>query len=378
MMLFQNGHPSADSTAVVPWPLALRATWRRLGNAVLAVAALAASCSAGCARSVVRIEDGSTRVERSISPRAYATYARARLQERAGDSLGAVASYLEVLQLDSSADEAWIRLGALSCQRDLTAANRAFGRAERLNAQSAALFHAKALCSLRHHDFAAALSSADAALRLAPSDPEHDRLVIRIQQARGDQKEAERYAWAHVAVFPNDTAGWLMLAELMAARASLLAQVQHRAAEHLVSQFSYSTFPDTSTRQNAPVRLDLSSKSRVELEHALATSERRLAQRAARELGLGIVELMSLAYRQGARDFASELANLAGQLQPEDLGIWLRRLELADWARDDVAFDRLLRLAPANLSGTSAIEEGPLLELISRRTGVQLATKPGD
>jgi len=61
-----------------------------------------------CTRHVTRIADGTARQERAISPEAYATFARARLDEAHGDFAIARKGYRDVLRLDAAADEAWI------------------------------------------------------------------------------------------------------------------------------------------------------------------------------------------------------------------------------------------------------------------------------
>lgn len=337
------------------------------------IASIAVPCATGCATRVVRISNGSAQAERSIAPQAYAAYARARLNERTGDRRRAISSYEEVLQLDSAADEAWVRLGALRCSDDMTEANRCFANAARINPQSPALRHELALCALSHGDCVSARSNADAAMHLAPRDPVHSRLVIRVYLACGAPEQAERLAWAHVAVYPTDTGGWLSLAKIVEKRPHLQAQLQRRAAERVVRQYAYWTVLDTAASRHSPTRIDLSAAARVELEHALATTDRAAAQRAARELRLGVTELMDLAYDLGALEFAREQAIVAGQIKPHDATIWLRRLDLADRLRNDEEFELLLKQAPPNLTNLGKVDTERLLGLVARRTGAQSA-----
>jgi len=330
--------------------------------AVMFTAMTATLASFGCSRNVVRISDSSTTIERSISPRAYAAYARARLHERAGDTSAATASYEEVLRLDRDAAEAWIRLGALRCESNLAQATDAFERAARRNARSAALFHERALCALMHRD-------AEAALR----HPKHSFLVVRIHQTRGATKEAERLLWSHVAVFPNDTAAWRMLANLLPEAQGLRAQVEQRARYRLLRRYPYWAIVDPSTGQLVPTPLGHTAGARVELEHALVTGDPQAAQRTARELGLGILQLISLAKSLGALELTRVQASLAGQIDPNNAEIWLLRLELADLLGDNAEFDRLLTHAPEAALLSSKREIGLLLDTIERRTGLRLA-----
>jgi tetratricopeptide (TPR) repeat protein len=324
----------------------------------------------GCARQVTRISNGSARQDRSIAAQAYAAYARGRLQERQGDTVAAAASYREVLRLDRAADEAWVRIGALSCERDRAAASRAFFEAEQLNAESATLFRAKAQCSLLHRDFAAARSAAATALQLAPNDPEVSRQVIAVLLASGNLELAMRYAWSHVAVFPNDTNGWVVLAAIVAAPKGLHAQIQRRAAERVSSRYPHATFSLPSP-QRGQFSLDRSAKSRLDLEHALRDGDARAVHRAARELGLGTLELISRAFELGALDFAHGQVTLAGMVQPDDARIWLERLTLADLLQSEDEFNQLLASAPTLPRGPNSIEWGPLFELIRRRTSTE-------
>jgi tetratricopeptide (TPR) repeat protein len=349
--------------------------WQHSSAVTVGVLLVLAVFAIGCAHQVTRISDGSTKQERAVSTQAYAAYARARLLERQGDTRAAAASYREVLRLDSAADEAWVRIGALSCERDPAAAGRAFLEAEQLNAESAVLFRAKAQCSLLQRDFAAARTAAAAALRFAPNDPELSQLVIAVQLASGNLEQAARYAWSHVAIFPQDTKGWLLLAASVAGPEGLRAQLHRRAADRISSRYPYATFSPPS-QPTARRSLDRSVKSRLDLEHALRTGDDRAVQRAARELGLGTLDLVTRAFELGALEFAHAQATLAGMVQPQDAGIWQQRLMLADLLQDEEQFDQLLKSVPALPSGSKSGEWGPLFEVVRRRTGIDPNWEP--
>jgi tetratricopeptide (TPR) repeat protein len=309
----------------------------------------------GCARQVTRITDGTARSEREIPPRAYATFARARLDEATGNAAGALTGYLEVTRLDSAAFEAWVRIGSIHCkQGDAKESLRAFERAERLNASSATLFVAKASCALAVHDTRSAVAFALNAMQFAPTSQDASRLLVRALDADGRRAEALRYCWAHVATYPNDSAGWQKLSEL--APAELSQQLQRRAAEHSA------VLPNAATLSGAA-----RTRAELDLQHGLANHDARLTQRAARALRLGTAALSQVAMRFGALDFAFSEGALAVSIQPDDARYWLRQLVLADWLQDDDAFESLLKHPPTSFQPLTEVDRNALLALIARR-----------
>jgi hypothetical protein len=341
----------------------------------LACVSLVLSFIPACAKEVTRIADGRARVERAISPRAYAAYGQARLHERQGELGAARSGYLEVLRLDRAAEEAWIRLGALDCKTDLAAAQRAFDNAADLNPRSAALHRERARCLLQHDDAAAALSAAQTALKVAPQDPEASQLVIILYLASGNRQDALRYAWSHVAVFPNDTSGWLLLASVVNSPSGLGAQIQHLAVDRLPRQYAYVTASPSQLTSRGENRIDRAVSARLDLEHGLAANDTRMAQRAARELRLSARDLIEQAYALGALEFACDQAAIAGDVLPDDIALWQTRLRLLYVLRRDAEFDALLRRMPGLLPDTKPADFDRLLELVMLRTGVELASK---
>jgi tetratricopeptide (TPR) repeat protein len=292
--------------------------------------------------------------------------------ERGGDDNGATAAYREVLQLDSASDEAWIRIGILACKKDSSTAEHAFKQAARLRPESAALFRAEAHCSLLHRDFDRAQAAAGAALRLAPTDPELSQLLIQVHLTRGQREEALRLAWSHAAVFPDDTNGWLTLATLVKDPPSLQTQLQRRATQRAPEGRRYAVASPGADSSRLPAVVDMSSKWRLELEHALITGHARNAQHAARELQIGTLELARKARELGAFEFARNQVDLAGAILPDDSRIWQDRLELADLLGDEAGFEQLLRQPPRTHQVTSPREWSTLAEIVRKRTGVVL------
>lgn len=338
--------------------------------------AIGALVLCGCAREVTRISDGTARRERAIAPQAYSAFARGRLQELEGNRQAALDSYREVLRHDTAADEAWTRIGVLNCELDKVEAARAFARAERLNATSSSLYSAKARCALRQGNYAAAASAALSALQLAPNDEQVSLLLVQVLRARGNLKEALRYAWAHVAVFPNDRAGWLALAEMADKRPGVQAQVELMARGRARDGAANNVVVIPRRSPHGSTVAGSDRRARVELEQALAKDDRRAIQRAARDLRFGTLELLRFALEVGALDLAMAQANLAGQLEPDDVMLWQLQLVLADWLGNEVQFRRLLEQPPATPTTTNQPTFQLLQGVIQRRTGLDLSKLP--
>lgn len=332
----------------------------RLGLTTSMLGALAVF--AGCRQEITRISDGSTRLERPISAEAYAAFGRARLLELQGDTRAAVEAYLEVIDHDPEAAEAYVRIGALRCPTDSGAAARAFSEAERRSPGSAELQRAMARCALLHHRPRDATAAAAKALQLAP-DRESSLLLIEAHRAADQADEAKRHAWAHVVMFPDHHRGWTTLAELVGPSSPLGAQLMHRAAEHLPTGFGY-VEPTSETRVS---RFDTRPAATLDLEVAFASGDARSIHRAARVLGLSTIELIERAMAAGAFEFARGQATIAGQISPDDVMLWQVRLRLADLLGDDAEFEALLNRAPTVT--TSQPDLGLLFRVIQNRTG---------
>lgn len=351
----------------------------------------------GCKPEITRISDGSTRLERPIAPEAYAAFGRARLLELQGDTRDAIAAYLEVLAYDPEAAEAYVRVGTLSCDTDPAGAVRAFDAAERRNPDSAELHRAKARCALIHRRSQEAARAAARALRLAP-DRESSLLLIEAHRATGQAHGAERIAWAHVAMFPDDSRGWMTLADLVDPRSPIAAQLIHRATRRVPTGITYipRASERASERASAPghrpaevVRdgrvtrsttalatpLDVKPAAKLDLDMAFAKGDVRAIHRAARVLGLNTLELVQRAMAAGALEFARAQATIAGQVNPDDFEIWQLRLRLADLLGDDTEFDALLDRPPAPPSRpASQTDLSVLYGVIEDRTGVDAKT----
>jgi len=198
-------------------------------------------------------------------------------------------------------------------------------------------------------------------------------LVIVAYLARGNQKEAERYAWSHVAVFPNDTRGWLLLGSVIHASKGLGAQIQHRAVERLPKQYPYNIASPSTPSSRGDSRIDSSPSARLDLEHAMAENDTRAIQRAARELRLNMLDLIRQAEGFGALEFAHDEAAIAGSIAPDDVALWQTRLRLADLLRRDDEFDELLHRMPLGAPGTGRLDLQQLLDLVTHRTGVEVS-----
>lgn len=347
----------------------------------------------GCRQEITRISDGSTRLERPIAAEAYAAFGRARLLELQGDTGGAIAAYSEVLDHDSDAAEAYVHVGALSCGTDPAGAVRAFAAAERRSPDLAELHRAKARCALFQGQSQKAELAAARALQLAP-DRESSLLLVEAHRAAGHARQAERCAWAHVAMFPGDSRGWMTLADLVGPRSPLAVQLIHRATRRIPTGLAYiprvsevASAPEPrqagagpevrATRAAAPLDqpLDIRPAAKLDLDLAFASGDVRAIHRAARVLGLNALELVQRAMAAGAFEFARDQASIAGRVSPDDVEIWQIRLRLADRLADDVEFDALLDQPPTLPSPPASHRDlSVLFGVIEDRTGVPAKT----
>lgn len=326
----------------------------------------------GCSAGVTRISNGMARIERPISSEAYARYARGRMLEASGDTKGALAEYREVLSRDPDADEALVRIGALSCSSDPTTAEESFREAAQRNSESAELYAARARCDLRRGKLETAVADAEQALRLAPEDPSLSHLVIQVHLRAGHRKDALRYAWSHVAMFPEDTRGWYLLSDVLGPQSPLYSQLRLRATERIPGGLAYS-LPPTGDGEQIPERLDRRAQTELALEDALAHYEIQSVHRAARLLGLSTVDLMERALKAGAFEFARSQAQVAGALLPDDPRIWQVRLLLADLLADDAEFELLLEHPPQHAASAN-IDWTELVQLSERRASARVQT----
>ncbi|HMA92649.1 MAG TPA: hypothetical protein VKP30_08185, partial [Polyangiaceae bacterium] len=215
-----------------------------------------------------------------------------------------------------------------------------------------------------------ALRNAERALRLSPEEPRLSELAIRACLRAGRHSDALRYAWSHVAIYPEDTRGWYVLSEVLGPKSALYSQVLRRATERIPMAIAYS-LPRAEQGVRLSERLDRTAQAELELDAALAASDTRATHRAARQLGLSTLELMDRALKVGAFEFARSQAQLAGSLLPDDPRIWQVRLVLADLAGDDAEFELLLA-HPPQLPTSASADWTELNQLIDRRAGARL------
>lgn len=354
----------------------------------LACSVVLVALTFGCKHDVTRISNGSTRHERPISAAAYAAFGRARLLERAGDVSGAISAYREVLNEDDDAAEAYVRIGALLCQSDPAEAARAFVEAARLAPHLAELHSASAECALQRGKWRQAVAAAERAFELSP-DQRTSLLLVDAYQAATRGADAKRLAWAHVAVYPNDTLGWSKLAELARDAPSLAAQIRHRAARRVPADVRYSILVDgakTAGPQQGPmapvqirgvVRFDRHSAAELDLDAALFVGDTRAIHAAARNLRLSAFELIVRAMDVGALEFARSQAALVGKISPNDATVWQLRLRLADLLGDDAEFEALLAEPPeGNAASGADADFEELFSIILRRTGFSAEHRP--
>src|SRR5512142_1451889 len=127
-------------------PLTLRALHFLFAMLVIVVAAGCQTCK------LVRVHDGVASCEREVEPKAYTAFAHGRLAELQGNRERAKREYERVIEIDGRAAEAWVRLAVLACRSDPRAAERAWGKALELAADSHTLWFERARCALESGD----------------------------------------------------------------------------------------------------------------------------------------------------------------------------------------------------------------------------------
>ena len=168
-------------------------------RALLALSSLLAvsACAHGSA-TVTRITEGVRYEGRFINPEAYAAYLLGVEREAEGAYDEALSAYSEALAEDPDSPEIWARIGAVRCvsaskAATLVAAESAFERSLRLDAQYFGAYFERARCAERARRFRAGLEDATLAVARRPDDESANLLVARLLQALGQRAKAR--AW---------------------------------------------------------------------------------------------------------------------------------------------------------------------------------------
>lgn len=142
-----------------------------------------------------RVVSGHTLEGEYISPDAYASVLHAELLLAQGQYPEALRAYQDASDYAHDSVSLWTRVGALGCRLGASDAERAFARAERIDARFEPLWRERARCALSQNHPRAALNAARRATALDPLRHEATELVARALSRLGQPDAAER--WRH-------------------------------------------------------------------------------------------------------------------------------------------------------------------------------------
>jgi len=241
-------------------------------SALLAASALLLSSCLG-QQEVDRRHGAHVERGRTVSPSAYAWYARARHFHRLGQLGLAREAYDAVLDSDPKSGAAWAGLASTYCEEDPERAEAAFEKGLARAAETLPLHLARGRCELGWGKTAPALSSARLAFLVDPASPEANALLVEALAAVGQRDEATR--------------------------------VQR-------GQRLYARTQDQATPQSA---------TRTQVDRALSSGDFALAEALSLEL-MTRSTLSARALALGQREYAAAEAALVALAAPSDVRAW--------------------------------------------------------
>lgn len=149
-----------------------------------------------------RVVSGHTLEGEYISPDAYASVLHAELLLAQGQYEEALHAYEDASDYAHDSVSLWTRVAALGCRLGASDSERAFARAERIDAHFEPLWRERARCALSQNRPRAALNAARRATALDPLRPEATELVARALSRLGQPQTAER--WRHALVLGRE------------------------------------------------------------------------------------------------------------------------------------------------------------------------------
>lgn len=169
-----------------------RASSARFERALPFVIGAIWATASGCATSstVERRRDGEVFESRVISSSAYAWFAQGVRLEKEGRLADARTSYEETLARDPASGAAWAALARLDCTERRTIADDTFERGLERADERLPLLLERSRCELRRGEPEKARLSADAAVRLVPSEEDATNAAVAARLAQGKVEEA--------------------------------------------------------------------------------------------------------------------------------------------------------------------------------------------
>lgn len=317
-------------------------------------------------KTVIRVRDGYAHSEHAIPGQAYAAYARGRLSESKGDRAAAVGFYSEVLRLDPDSTEAYVRLGALACDRDPRLAAEYWDKAQALDQDFWQLWLEQARCALGRGDVPQADRFARRALELAPQQPEVTLLCSALAEQQNEPARQTQLLFGLLARQPSYIPGWMALATAVQQPEAYREYARRRLLqlrpidEHWVPPRNITRSPRNPLQQLQEQQL------RREFELALARRDRSRAEQLATQLGYTPDQVAWDAFKWGNFRWAQAAAEQLLRLDSSDIRAWLLATLCADINRDEPSLNELVRRFPKVPLGDTQLLPW-LDELVKRR-----------
>ncbi len=340
--------------------LALPITWL-FGTALVA----------GCMTStVLRVSDGRAYSERPIDARAYAAFARGRIEESQGAVDSAVQEYHRVLQYDSRAAQAWVRLGALYCQSNAPQAENAWQRAIDLDPNSWQVWFERARCALTSHQLKLADSFAREALRLGPSRPEVTLLSAAVASQLRDPGREATLLFGAVALQPNHAQFWSAIGSSPTLPNAYRRYAAQQYAKLRPLDAAWIPPAHVHHAHSTPSQASTTERLSSEFEQALSRRDASEARRIAVLLGIRPNQLANEALAWGFHSLATEQAKSLLSVDPDDASAWVVAILAEDLSSNSHALHELLDHLPRRMTQIDAGLLAAFLELVQRRTAL--------
>jgi tetratricopeptide (TPR) repeat protein len=329
-----------------------------LGTLLCAVAA--SGCGFG-SPTVVRVVDGKPIEGDFIDPVTYSLFARGAYHEHRGELDHAQRAYEAAAERDPESPGIWARLGAVLCEAGAPGHERAFALAEHADAEFAPLWYERARCALKRGEGQAALSAAERAVELEPSDEDNSIVLAEAFERLGRTDDALRFLSATVVARPSAVAAWNALSQI-ASRHGRRAEL-HRA-EQALARLSRAGV----ARIKPPPE-----RGKPGIDEAISAGELERARRLAIDSKLPADELAVRAAALGRAKLASEQAELVLAADPSNGNAWVAALVAADLVADAVRFEQALGALERDALLPGPLAARLMADLLARRVNPEAA-----
>lgn len=295
---------------------------------------------------VVRVREGYAHSERAIAGQAYAAYARGRLSESKGDRVAAESFYSEVLRLDPESTEAYVRLGALACDRDQALAAERWSKAQALDPHYWQLWLERARCARSRGDLLLADQFARQALELAPQQPEATLLCAALAEQQNQPARQAQLLFGLLSGHPTYVPGWLALATAVHQPEAYREYARRRLLQIRPIDDTWVSPSKITRGKGNPMRHLREQQLSREFELALARRDRIRAEQLATLLGYAPDQVAWDAFKWGNFQWAQAAAEQLLRVDSNDIRAWLLAALCADINRDEPRLAELVRAFP--------------------------------